>query len=50
MPELPEIELYLHALVPRIQGQVLEKVRSEQGRRVGIPSARGPGGEGKVRG
>lgn len=27
MPELPEIELYLHALRPRIAGQVLEKVR-----------------------
>ena len=27
MPELPEIELYLQALRPRIQGQVLEKAR-----------------------
>lgn len=27
MPELPEIELYLHALKPRIRGEVLEKVR-----------------------
>lgn len=27
MPELPEIELYLHALEPRIRGQRLEKVR-----------------------
>lgn len=27
MPELPEIELYLHALEPRIGGQVLEGVR-----------------------
>lgn len=27
MPELPEIELYLHALRARIQGETLEKVR-----------------------
>jgi formamidopyrimidine-DNA glycosylase len=27
MPELPEVQLYLHALRPRIVGQVLEKVR-----------------------
>ncbi len=27
MPELPEVELYLHALEPRIGGQVLEDVR-----------------------
>lgn len=27
MPELPEIELYLHALRPRIQGEILERVR-----------------------
>jgi formamidopyrimidine-DNA glycosylase len=27
MPELPDIELYLHALQPRIVGQPLEKVR-----------------------
>ncbi len=27
MPELPEIELYLHALAPRIVGERLEKVR-----------------------
>jgi formamidopyrimidine-DNA glycosylase len=27
MPELPEVELYLHALEPRIVGQVLDKVR-----------------------
>ncbi len=27
MPELPEIELYLHALRPRIVGEVLERVR-----------------------
>ncbi len=27
MPELPEVELYLHALRPRILDQVLEKVR-----------------------
>jgi formamidopyrimidine-DNA glycosylase len=27
MPELPEIQLYLHALRPRIEGEVLEKVR-----------------------
>lgn len=27
MPELPEIELYLHALAPRIVGQALERVR-----------------------
>lgn len=27
MPELPDVELYLHALRPRIAGQTLEKVR-----------------------
>jgi formamidopyrimidine-DNA glycosylase len=27
MPELPEIELYLHALRPRIRGEILDKVR-----------------------
>ena len=27
MPELPDIELYLHALRPRIQGHTLEKIR-----------------------
>jgi formamidopyrimidine-DNA glycosylase len=27
MPELPDIELYLHALRPRVVGQVLERVR-----------------------
>ena len=27
MPELPDIELYLHALRPRIAGQTLEKIR-----------------------
>ena len=27
MPELPEIELYLHALRPRIQGEILEGMR-----------------------
>jgi formamidopyrimidine-DNA glycosylase len=27
MPELPEVELYLHALKPRIRGEVLESVR-----------------------
>ncbi len=27
MPELPDVELYLHALGPRILGQVLERVR-----------------------
>ena len=27
MPELPEIELYLHALRPRIQGEVLQSIR-----------------------
>jgi len=27
MPELPEIELYLHALRPRIQGRIIEGVR-----------------------
>ena len=27
MPELPDIELYLHALKPRIEGQRLDKIR-----------------------
>lgn len=27
MPELPEIELYLHALRPRIEGEILEGIR-----------------------
>ena len=27
MPELPDVELYLHALGPRIVGQPLERVR-----------------------
>jgi len=27
LPELPDIELYLHALRPRIAGHALEKIR-----------------------